>query len=251
MRRHTLPLAGALLLATISAQAGTDQDGVTLINQATVMAAGGFPFQIAHSGSYKLSSDLVLPGGSYEDGIEISSGDVTLDLNGFALISPVCSINSQSACGGSAVGGASVGHTAIVIRNGSIQGWTFGVNLPQCTGCSVEQVSIRNAQDAIVLGDEARIIGNVLTSTVDRNGVVAIQPGQQAFIQGNTITGFGLGIRSQGNDNIASNLVSRNGTGIQVTCPSLLVGNFAAGNGTDLTVYSGSGCAGFTNNPAL
>jgi len=35
-------------------------EGVVLINQSTVMAAGGFPYVITQPGSYKLSGNLTL-----------------------------------------------------------------------------------------------------------------------------------------------------------------------------------------------
>jgi hypothetical protein len=38
-------------------------DGVTLINQSTVIAAGGFPYTISRPGSYKLSGNLTVPTG--------------------------------------------------------------------------------------------------------------------------------------------------------------------------------------------
>jgi parallel beta-helix repeat protein len=59
-------------------------DGVILINQATVMAAGGFPYKITRPGSYKLSGNLVVTT-AIAEAIVISSDDVTLDLNGFSI----------------------------------------------------------------------------------------------------------------------------------------------------------------------
>ena len=58
-------------------------DGITLINQSTVMAAGGFPFSILQPGSYKLSGSLQVP--AETTGIQIFASGVTLDLNGFSL----------------------------------------------------------------------------------------------------------------------------------------------------------------------
>ena len=49
----TLLLAGALLASSAFAV-----DGVVLINQSTVTAAGGFPYSITQSGSYRLSGNL-------------------------------------------------------------------------------------------------------------------------------------------------------------------------------------------------
>src|SRR3989442_9173749 len=60
-------------------------DGVVLINQATVNAAGGFPYTISLAGSYKLSGNLLVPNGV--DGIKINASNVTLDLNGFNITS--------------------------------------------------------------------------------------------------------------------------------------------------------------------
>ena len=62
-------------------------DGVVLINQASVMAAGGFPYVITQSGSYRLSGNLTVPSGV--DGIDINADNVTLDLNGFSIVGPV------------------------------------------------------------------------------------------------------------------------------------------------------------------
>lgn len=75
-----LVLAMALLPACAFAV-----DGVVLINQATVTAAGGFPYAISTSGSYKLSGNLLVPNGV--NGIQISVSSVTLDLNGFSITS--------------------------------------------------------------------------------------------------------------------------------------------------------------------
>jgi len=58
-------------------------DGVVLINQSTVTAAGGFPYTISVAGSYKLSGNLMVP--SLVDGIKIEASNVTLDLNGFSI----------------------------------------------------------------------------------------------------------------------------------------------------------------------
>ncbi len=66
-------------------------DGVILINQSTVMAAGGFPYVISQSGSYKLSGNLTMftsDTGNHagtDVAIGIAQNNVTLDLNGFPI----------------------------------------------------------------------------------------------------------------------------------------------------------------------
>src|SRR5438067_8861679 len=72
-------------------------DGVVLINQNAALAGNvtpgdtpGFPVTISLPGSYKLSSNLVVPDAN-TTAIEIVADDVKLDLNGFSIIGPtVC-----------------------------------------------------------------------------------------------------------------------------------------------------------------
>jgi hypothetical protein len=84
-------------------------DGVVLINQSTVMAAGGFPYVIAAPGSYKLSGNLVSL--VNQMAIQITANNVVLDLNGFNV---QCTANRQSTC----IGGTAVHN--IAIRNGTV-----------------------------------------------------------------------------------------------------------------------------------
>lgn len=91
-------------------------DGQILINQSTVMAAGGFPYTISQPGSYKLSGNLSVPAGV--NGIIVNASNVVLDLNGFSMTTPP----------GSAQGVLSLSpQSAITIRNGSIVGFSPGV----------------------------------------------------------------------------------------------------------------------------
>ena len=76
----TLAFIGLTLLFRVCASAA---DGQILINQATVTAAGGFPYAISQEGSYKLSGNLVNP--AFTNGIVIAASNVTLDLNGFTI----------------------------------------------------------------------------------------------------------------------------------------------------------------------
>ena len=76
------------------------------------------PFTISAPGSYYLTTNLV--GVSGNSGVTIASGNVVLDLNGFAL----SGVSGSSA--GVYISGA---YTNITVRNGSISGWgTFGVD---------------------------------------------------------------------------------------------------------------------------
>jgi hypothetical protein len=93
-------------------------DGVIEINQAKVKAGGGhFPFVITQPGSYRLTSNLDVTdatarasGVSAENttAISVPTGvdNVTIDLNGFAILGPCAgaSIGAASSPQGSGVG---------------------------------------------------------------------------------------------------------------------------------------------------
>ena len=115
MKRHALVvLAVALLPACAFAV-----DGVVLINQSTVMAAGGFPFVISNPGSYKLSGNLSVP--AAKTAILITTSNVSLDLNGFnvASLGPFTVPFNTPPSGVQILGTVS----NISIRNGTLVGW--------------------------------------------------------------------------------------------------------------------------------
>lgn len=81
--RRTAGLALLALAAPAAfAQAQIDQAKV-LAGNLTPGDAPGFPLTISVPGSYKLTSNLVVPSGT--PGIEITAAGVTLDLNGFGV----------------------------------------------------------------------------------------------------------------------------------------------------------------------
>lgn len=85
---RTLVVTGVLALLALTAggqalaQATIDQNKA-LAGSVTPGDAPGFPITLSVPGSYKLTGNLVVPGGL--DGIEITSDNVTLDLNGFRI----------------------------------------------------------------------------------------------------------------------------------------------------------------------
>jgi hypothetical protein len=84
---------GILLAILLSAAIGpvVAVDGVMEINQAKVMASGGFPYVINQPGSYRLTGNLDVSGETDPQdvtAIRITVDKVTLDLNGFAIIGP-------------------------------------------------------------------------------------------------------------------------------------------------------------------
>src|SRR4030095_11696933 len=93
------------------------------------------PYNITMQGSYYLTANLTAVGSG--QGITISADNVTLDLDGFALIG-----------GGSGqVAGINVSgtHKNIQIKNGTVRGWTnVGVNAANATNSMVQGLRISN-----------------------------------------------------------------------------------------------------------
>jgi len=140
-------IALATVVAPFSAFA---VDGVVLINQSTVLAAGGFPYVISQPGSYKLTGNLVAP--SPLHGIDITVPNVTIDLNGFSITTPFPQAPNSPSRGIFFAG--SVLPSEITIRNGTIEGFlvpvSFTVNVPglgfvSCRYCTFEDLVLRSA----------------------------------------------------------------------------------------------------------
>jgi len=130
-----IPLALSIfaLLAPLTAQAA---GGAFEINQDCAAAGcfagdtAGFPVTITQSGTYVLTSDLVV--NSSNDAIQISASYVDLDLNGHIIDGGgSCSGTPVSACSG-AVGGIGINlqtfslDTDIRLHNGTVRGFASG-----------------------------------------------------------------------------------------------------------------------------
>ena len=63
-------------------------DGVVLINQSTVVAAGGFPYIISQPGSYKLSGNLIMATSSTSVGKLMSAAGLLLSWTSAAATAP-------------------------------------------------------------------------------------------------------------------------------------------------------------------
>lgn len=179
--------AVALFIFAFAPAAMFAVDGQILINQATVMAAGGFPYAISQPGSYKLSGNLVVPTG--QNGILFQSSNVTLDLNGFSIKTTP---NYESFA--FVAGGPNRSISAITIRNGMIQGFpslvatTVG-NYPTLPGQSwaLENLSVTFGLElppSIYLYANARIehvTAGEYVVAVDCPSVVAFTVGRTVF----------------------------------------------------------------------
>jgi hypothetical protein len=227
-------------------------DGVTEINQTSIVASGGFPYTIGEPGSYRLTSNVTVPDAS-TTAIVITSPGVTLDLNGFAVLGPVtCSGDGSTryqnkACtlSGNGLGILVEGEATGLIYNGTIRGMGGG-------GISVFSNFTFNIDKVTVEGNGGIGInlyqGKVTNSSVRFNGGAGIEfcdcgGGGTSFIEGNVVErnrgdgihagsgivqnnyifyngGAGVNVRPAGNNiaNVIGNTIQENsGNGINAT----------------------------------
>ena len=182
-------------------------DGVIEINQAAIDANGGFPYVISEPGSYILTGNLTVPDEN-TTAIEVRADDVTVDLNGFAIIGPVqCTAEDGSvSC---APEGTGVGVLAqddsspTVVRNGSVRG--MGAAGVRIVSGRVEGVrALENGETGISLGS-----GIVRGCLAESNG------------------GFGINVTTSGTVEHSIALFNRTLFGI------ILVGGIVRGNASD------------------
>jgi hypothetical protein len=107
----------AVILMLAFAGAARATDGTIEINQAKVTAGGGFPYPITTSGSYRLTSNLVVSA-TNTDAIDVTYLNVTIDLNGFSILGP------GSGTGIGINGKSTVG---VTVKNGSVLDFGSGV----------------------------------------------------------------------------------------------------------------------------
>lgn len=192
----TIVLAPACLFAV---------DGQVLINQATVNAAGGFPYVISQPGSYKLSGNLVVSDPT-KDAIVIAHDFVTLDFGGFSIIGTAdCSSGSCSGANATHGGVITSNPTSspapffnITIRNGTIQGMGYGIYLWGDSN-TVEDMNIRSNTAAgitLLRPDIGGVLQTVKNCNVNLNEEgVDIDGGQVTSnnVSGNRAWGVGIG----------------------------------------------------------
>jgi hypothetical protein len=183
MRTAIIVALAALGLAAVGARAATGAekikptaDGVALIDQSTILAAGGFPYHVTEPGSYRLIGPVTAPAltpngfnlGRLE-AILIEADDVSLDLNGFT------------------------------VRGGGVDQNTAPAGTPAIRGGSnIRAAAVRNG---VVVSEEGRGItlagiGSVVEGIRyhGQNFIGPISVGPRALVRGNTIGDGGTNV---------------------------------------------------------
>jgi hypothetical protein len=202
---------------------------------------------ITESGSYIVEKNLTATGTDHC--LVVETNNVTIDLNGFALIG---SGGVQS--GDGITDGASVLRESIVVRNGVVTDFDNGIDLSLTVGAIVEGLrAVGNERFGILVDSNGppSTGGIVRNNVAHRNGLSGIRA-LNSFIEGNYSTDNGLyGIEGGngsvignvarenviagfhvGGGTVANNTASSNGdNGFDVGRGTTLVGNTAVDNG--------------------
>jgi len=186
---------------------------VTLINQATVQAAGGFPYTIGQPGSYRLSGSLIA---ASTGAIDITASNVTLDLNGFTIACVACS----------GVAGISSNGIAVAIMNGTVDGFqgSGGTGIYfQGPAAKVDHMTVNGNTYGVATTAGDPTTGEDLTVT-------------ESNISSNSM----VGVSGQfSNVTVRNSIVSGNGlAGIYVR-GGLVAGSLITSNGLNLTISNG------------
>jgi hypothetical protein len=217
-----LKIAGLFLLVVLAMSLPVFAvDGVVLISQSTVTAAGGFPFKITQPGSYKLTTNLVVP--ADKGGIIVAAQDVTLDLNGFGITGAVlCDVQgitcaplpARETIGIEAVIGVVNGQAnnifGVNIKNGHVRGFTIGIStfggiVEEITAQGNLRVGVQGFNTVVRRNDVSRNHG----SGIECNQCI-VRDNMAAFNQGNQFTLVFGGVFA------GNTAVTQSGTGLGV-----------------------------------
>jgi hypothetical protein len=233
-KQHLALLAMTLVPACVYAV-----DGQVLINQATVNAAGGFPYKITQPGSYRLSGNLIVPNAD-TTAIQIAASFVTIDLNGFSIIGPTdCSggffpcANQGNFAGNGIETRTNNVYFNVAIRNGTIQGMGGNAILIRGDSVIVENMMCRsNGNGIFVFGTSENII--IRNNNLQRNagGGIAIDTG---LVSDNLVRrngSAGIFVEGEGGLILRNNSSFNVGDGIFAAKQNTVyLGNVLVGNG--------------------
>ncbi|HVO65988.1 MAG TPA: right-handed parallel beta-helix repeat-containing protein [Syntrophales bacterium] len=218
-----------------------------------------FPVTITQPGSYVLEHNLVVPS-TGTTAILVQADNVTIDLNGFAILGPMVCTGVPLVCNhhtGTGRGIDAGSHQNIKVYNGTVSGMgETGINI-NGDGAIIESVRVAsNGGHGISIAS-----GTVSANTVNKNGGDGIYVGT-GTVKGNTVyKNGGTGIIVDGGGTVSANTVNNNGgDGIYFGDDSTVSTNtvnhngghgiyfFAAGGTVNGNTVSDNGSDGIYNN---
>jgi hypothetical protein len=193
------------------------------------------PFTISTPGSYFLTRDVSGPANT-GNGITIASDDVTLDLNGFSVVGTSADTSQVHGFGINA--SLNPAHN-IVIRNGVVRDWNYGVVGDNAHQSRIESIrALNNKWDGIRGGPDTAITDSSSASNGEYGIVSFGGTIQRCEVDGNTSAGIHVTDNSVVKDNSVHNSLF---DGIDVANNAVVEGNSVIASGGQGIVSSGDG----------
>ena len=192
----------AVLVVSIVCYTGIAFAVVTPIN----VPSQGYPVKITIPGSYQLQTNLVVLNANLS-AILVTSANVTIDLNGFAIIGgPLRGVSENG--NGTGIGIDASNKSNIKVYNGTIRGMG-GDGIRTGNGAIIESVRVLfNGGNGIYVNGSGTVSGNMATGNGD-SGILVFGNGT---VSGNTATdNGGPGIDVIGSGTVSGNTVTGNG----------------------------------------
>jgi hypothetical protein len=185
------------------------------INATNTPGNASFKYRISRAGSYYLTENLEQSAGV--GGIEIAAQNVTLDLNGFAVL-------STTATSGVAI--QSNGGVAITVMNGTVSGWS-GSGIVLGSSCTVRNVTVQS-----ILGPYGINVfsGVVESCTVRSAGQIGIEVGNNSVVRNCVVQLSSLHGINAGSHSKVENCVSSDNGGNGILALSTLITGCTAVN---------------------
>jgi len=151
--------------------------------------APGFPVTLSQPGSYVLTEELLVPTGS--SGVEVTSPEVAIDLNGFRVRSGfVCTPGACAAGSGQGVAVSPTTTPHVTVANGTIRGFASDC-LALGPHARVERLQLRDCgNDAIRVGIGSHVVANRIDA-IGRFGIAL--GGNDAYYGDNVIGDTAVG----------------------------------------------------------
>lgn len=184
------------------------------VNAANTPGDADSLFRIAAPGSYYLTGNVV--GVANKHGIELASGGIVLDLNGFSIIGN--GIGSGNFDG--ITHSFSTFYSGITVRNGTVTQWGrsgINLNVGALTGCLIEEVhAALNSTSGITVPADSAVsrctatrntgTGFVFSNAVTFDSCVASDNGTGGFVTVNASVFRSCEARSNTGDGFAANI---------------------------------------------
>ena len=203
----------------------------TIVNSTNAAGDATHQFIISAAGSYYLTGNTAVV--SAKHGIEINADNVTLDLNGFALVGPGSSNGALSAI---VVVGA---RRNVRIRNGSAQSWgAVGIDCNNASNSQFDHLRVTTCGAGFRCGS-----GNTVTEvSADGNPGIGINTGTNCRLVACSATNDNPGFQVGSNCTVTASTASNNsGTGL-VTGDGCTIIGCTANNNTTRGIDAGSNC---------